>query len=141
MGIDVLGPVRVETASLHPRERSLLAALTVRHGTPIAPEELAEVLWPADARPATWNKQVAQSVSALRKVIGAERVVTTVSGYHLDVDPEEVDARRFEALVARACFSKPDASDFFGREAEITAATTHVSDLGEYRETCDVPDG
>lgn len=102
MGIDVLGPVRVETASLHPRERSLLAALVVRDGMPLSADEIAEVLWGTRDRPATWSKQVAQAVSRLRKALGVDRIVTTISGYHLDIDPDEVDARRFETLIAHA---------------------------------------
>ncbi|GAA1468285.1 BTAD domain-containing putative transcriptional regulator [Microbacterium thalassium] len=102
MAIDVLGPVNVGAASLHPRERSVLVALVVRDGNPIAAEDLAEAIWTDADRPATWNKQIQQAVARLRKALGAERIVTTTSGYHLDVDPEEIDAKRFQALVVRA---------------------------------------
>ncbi len=102
MAIDVLGPVRVESASLHPRERAVLAALVVRRGIPLAPEDLAEAIWAGAERPATWNKQVQQAVARLRKALGADHIATTAAGYHLDADPDEIDAVRFESLIAQA---------------------------------------
>ncbi|WES65546.1 BTAD domain-containing putative transcriptional regulator [Microbacter sp. GSS18] len=102
MAIDVLGPVNVGAVSLHPRERSVLAALVVRDGNPIAAEDLAEAIWADAERPATWNKQIQQAVALLRKALGADRIVTTPAGYHLDVDPDEIDAKRFEDLVVLA---------------------------------------
>ena len=39
-------------------------------------------------------------VSQLRKVIGKERLQTKAPGYLLSVGPEELDAQRFERLVA-----------------------------------------
>ncbi|WES65548.1 BTAD domain-containing putative transcriptional regulator [Microbacter sp. GSS18] len=102
MAIDVLGPVRVESASLYPRELAVLAALVVRDGQPITAQELAEVVWSGTDPPATWNKQIQAAIARLRKTLGAARIVTTAVGYHLDIDPDEIDARRFEALVSRA---------------------------------------
>ncbi|MBB6391781.1 BTAD domain-containing putative transcriptional regulator [Microbacterium thalassium] len=124
MSIDVLGPMRVETARLYPRELAVLAALVVRDGQPITAQELAEVVWPDTEPPATWNKQVQAAIARLRKTLGAGRIVTTAVGYHLDIDPEEIDARRFESLVSRARdlhrADEPDrAAAAFGKALEL----------------------
>ncbi|WES65549.1 BTAD domain-containing putative transcriptional regulator [Microbacter sp. GSS18] len=138
MTIDVLGPVLVEDSTLYPRERAVLAALVVRDGVPIASEELAEAIWPDAERPATWTKQIPQSISRLRKALGADRIVTTVSGYHLDVDPDEVDARRFESLVATAREHQRDgepgrAIDGYRRALDLWRGRPY-DDIGEWPE-------
>jgi hypothetical protein len=43
-------------------------------------------------------------VHALRKALGADRIVTRPPGYVLRVEPDELDARRFERLVADGDF-------------------------------------
>jgi DNA-binding SARP family transcriptional activator len=51
-------------------------------------------------------------VSRLRKVLGAETLMTRPPGYLLEVGPEQVDILRFERLVADARRADPDrASD------------------------------
>ncbi|GAA1467877.1 BTAD domain-containing putative transcriptional regulator [Microbacterium thalassium] len=102
MAIDVLGATRVEGAALHPRELAVIAALVVRSGRPLSTQDLAEIVWPESERPATWNKQIHASIARVRRAVGPRRIVTTASGYHLDIDPDEVDARLFESLVSRA---------------------------------------
>jgi DNA-binding SARP family transcriptional activator len=65
MTVRVLGPLDVGDPSLRPRERTLLSALIVRAGAPLAPAELADALWHEQA-PATWAAQVKTSVARIR---------------------------------------------------------------------------
>ena len=41
-------------------------------------------------------------ISTLRKTLGASAIVTRASGYVIELEPEQLDLHRFEALVARA---------------------------------------
>ncbi|WP_353810245.1 nSTAND1 domain-containing NTPase [Agromyces sp. SYSU T00194] len=102
MAIDVIGPMRTDGAALRPRERLVLAALVVRLGESLRVDEIAEAIWPDGERPSTWVKQVQADIGRVRRAIGASRIRTSGSGYALDVDPDEVDAVRFERLVDAA---------------------------------------
>jgi WD40 repeat protein/DNA-binding SARP family transcriptional activator len=103
VGIAVLGPVSVEGdgAGLGPRDRVVLAALSVRPGEVVSAERLADALW-AERPPASWPKVVQGCVVRLRKSLGAPAIETTRQGYRLALPVDEVDARRFERLVDRA---------------------------------------
>lgn len=96
----VLGPMTVELAGQEieiggPRLRSLLALLAARRGGPISTDGIISALWgeqvDSDAR-----GTVQVSISRLRKVLGAEAIVTRPSGYMLNVGPDALDAARFE---------------------------------------------
>ena len=102
MDIAVLGPLAVDggAVSLAPRDRVALVALTVRAGREVSVEEFAAALW-ADDPPASWAKVVPGCVMRLRRTLGHRTIETTPAGYRLVVDPESVDARRFERLVGR----------------------------------------
>ncbi|MGW9629107.1 nSTAND1 domain-containing NTPase [Agromyces sp. NPDC055520] len=101
MEIRVLGDLTIDGASLPPKERSPLAALVLRSGTVVTPSELADAVW-RDESPGTWPKQVQAGVSHIRRALGAGAVVTSRAGYRLVVGPDDVDASRFERLVASA---------------------------------------
>jgi WD40 repeat protein/DNA-binding SARP family transcriptional activator len=100
--IAVLGPLRIDEGgvSLPPRDRVVLAALTVFFGEELCTEGLADALW-GDRPPASWGKVVPGCVMRLRRVLGAKAIETTPRGYRLVVGVDEVDARRFERLVKR----------------------------------------
>jgi DNA-binding SARP family transcriptional activator len=102
VGIGVLGPVTVagDTGILGPRDRVVLAALSLRPGELVSSERLADALW-GELPPATWTKVVQGCVARLRKVLGAEAIETGSQGYRLVLPVEEVDAQRFERLVMR----------------------------------------
>lgn len=102
MGIRVLGPIEVDGGQeLRPRDRSVLAALVVRHGRAVTPDEIADAVW-LDERPPSWPKQVQICVVRLRKVLSHDAIETSVDGgYRLAVDRSDVDADRLEDLVAR----------------------------------------
>src|SRR5829696_9090439 len=108
MDLHVLGPVEA-TADDHSvaigagKPRALLAMLALNEGNAVSSEALIDGLWGEDP-PATANKMVQVYVSKLRKVFrgngnGAE-IVTRGHGYELRLGGGEVDARRFERLIA-----------------------------------------
>src|SRR5438132_9312135 len=89
------------------RQRTLLAALVLHAGRTLAAERLVDEIWEEDA-PETAAKVVQNAVSQLRKLLESddarstgsyEVLVTRPFGYELRLDPEQVDAIRFERLV------------------------------------------
>ena len=103
MGIAVLGPLAIsgDGGSLAPRDRVVLAALTVRRGEVVGAAVLADALW-REYPPATWSKQIQASVVRLRRALGAGAIETEADGYRLVVPGDEIDSHRFERLVTRA---------------------------------------
>lgn len=108
MNFRVLGPVEVvagdEVARVSGRkERAVLAALIVHLGRARSAEELVASVWGADAPP-TAEKSLQVRLSHLRSSMGDGRgvIVRDGRGYRLAVDPEAVDAVRFERLVDEA---------------------------------------
>jgi DNA-binding SARP family transcriptional activator/pimeloyl-ACP methyl ester carboxylesterase len=87
-----------------PRTKAVLAMLAVNAGRVVAADVLRDELWPAlPAERAAANLQVRMSElrGALRPAGQDQRLVTRPPGYLLRVGQEEVDAGRFEALLAR----------------------------------------
>jgi YVTN family beta-propeller protein len=82
------------------KPRALLAILALQANTPVSADRLIEGLW-GDRPPATAHKLVQVLVSGLRKELaGADvEIVTRGRGYELRVDPDAVDALRFERLL------------------------------------------
>ncbi|MEU1970260.1 BTAD domain-containing putative transcriptional regulator [Microbacterium sp. NPDC019599] len=101
MVVRVLGPMETGSETLSPRERAILAALIVRAGTAVDPDELAAAVW-GDEPPATWAQQVRNAVARIRKALGSSSVETVGSDYRLGLDPDAIDAVRFERLVSTA---------------------------------------
>jgi DNA-binding SARP family transcriptional activator len=101
MAVRVLGPLDVGSEALGPRERTILAALIVRRGSTVHPAELADAWW-GEQPPATWSQQVRNSISRIRVKLGRDAVQTVATEYRLGVDPETIDAVRFERLVSSA---------------------------------------
>lgn len=101
MGIQVLGPLTVDGDALSPRERSILSALIVRSGSPMSADELADAYWGARP-PTTWMQQVKTAIALIRRRVGPATVHTVAGGYPLGVDPDVIDAARFERLVSSA---------------------------------------
>ncbi|MFN8224441.1 MAG: BTAD domain-containing putative transcriptional regulator [Gaiellales bacterium] len=83
------------------KQRTLLAALVVAAPHRLSADTLADVVW-EDSPPPSARKLVQVYVSKLRAVLGAEAITTEVTGYRLDARPEQIDAVRFERLIARA---------------------------------------
>jgi WD40 repeat protein/DNA-binding SARP family transcriptional activator len=108
MDVQVLGPVE---ASVEGRPiplgggkpRALLAMLALNAGSTVSTERLIDGLW-GEEPPASAHKLVQVYVSQLRKALAAggdgAHIVTRRHGYELRVQPDAVDAGRFERLVA-----------------------------------------
>jgi YVTN family beta-propeller protein len=82
------------------KPRALLAMLALHANAPVSVDRLIEGLW-GESPPVTAHKLVQMLVSQLRKQLagsGAE-LVTRGRGYELRVDPDAVDALRFERLL------------------------------------------
>lgn len=82
-------------------------------------DRIVDALW-GESPPATATKTVQVYVSRLRKVLGAEALVTRGGGYALLTDPDTVDADRFGRLAAegRECLATGDAAGAVGRLRE-----------------------
>ena len=80
-------------------ERTLLAVLLARAGQPVPPEVLTDALW--GDRPDPRGRQRLQlQVHRLRRKLGdQDRLTLEPAGYRLRLEPGELDAERFEALV------------------------------------------
>lgn len=99
--MSLLGPLQVDGVGLlSPRDRVVLSALAVRSGDVLSAEQLADALW-GGLPPPSWPKVVQGCVARLRRALGHDAVQTTSGGYRLTLSDDEIDVRRFEALVAR----------------------------------------
>jgi DNA-binding SARP family transcriptional activator/tetratricopeptide (TPR) repeat protein len=110
MDVRVFGPLQaivdgrpVALGGVKPR--ALLAMLALNAGSTVSSERLIEGLW-GENQPATATKLVQIYVSQLRKALAAggdgAEIVTRGRGYELRLGSGDVDARRFERLIAQA---------------------------------------
>jgi DNA-binding SARP family transcriptional activator len=105
--LGVLGPVRAardghDLGLGGPKQRAVLALLLVEPGRVVPAEHLAEVLW-RGAPPPGAGKTLRSYVSRLRSLLEPEAaLVARGGGYAITVEPDRVDAGRFERLVGRA---------------------------------------
>lgn len=79
----------------------MLSALVVRRGTTVPPSELADAWW-GEAVPRTWEQQVRNAIGRIRSRLGSHSVETVGFSYRLGLDPDSIDAVRFERLVSAA---------------------------------------
>src|SRR4051795_6201152 len=108
MEFRVLGTVEVAGADgprpVHGRkELAVLAYLLAHAGRAVPADELVWAVWGEDAPP-TAHKSLQVRVSRLRSDLGADgtRIARDGAGYRLVVEPGELDAERFAALVEDA---------------------------------------
>jgi DNA-binding SARP family transcriptional activator len=87
-------PIRIADGKL----RALLAALLLHAREVRSVDELIDDLW-ADKAPATARSSLHNLVSILRRTLGGV-LETGSGGYTLAVDDDQIDARRFEQLIA-----------------------------------------
>src|SRR5919108_4145703 len=87
------------------KPRALLALFLLNRGETLSTDRLIDELWGEDP-PASAAKTVQVHISRLRKALaGGEEsalvgvIVTREHGYELELDPERLDAERFERLV------------------------------------------
>ena len=107
----ILGPLEVEgdrglLALGGQRQKALLAALLLEAGRVVATERLVDLLW-GDEAPRTATTSLQNSISRLRRELGADVLETRSPGYVLRIDPSRVDARRFEQQLRDARHTAP----------------------------------
>ena len=107
MEFRVLGPVEVRSGAQAlplggPKQRALLADLILNSGRVLSTSQLIDDLW-GEAPPPTAGHTVETYISRLRALLRSEAngelLITRPPGYLLSVDPDRVDALRFERLV------------------------------------------
>lgn len=112
MEFRILGPLEVVDDSgeaievAGQKQRALLAILLLRANEVVSTDRLVDELWGEQA-PRTSTASMQNSISQLRKVLGAERVVTRSPGYVLRVEPGQLDLDRFEGLLREAREQEP----------------------------------
>jgi WD40 repeat protein/DNA-binding SARP family transcriptional activator len=102
----VLGPIEVvgDAGAIRLgglRQRAVLAMLLLDANHVVPVERITDALY-GGAAPATAVAQVRDHVSQLRRMIGYELVETRAPGYLLRVEPDQVDAFRFERMTEEA---------------------------------------
>lgn len=105
----ILGPLEVHAGGQQlqmagHKRRAALAVLLLHAGELVSVERLIDSLW-GDRAPETAVTAVYGHILALRKLLGRDAILTRAQGYVLDVDPDRVDAKRFERLVTEAKLS------------------------------------
>jgi DNA-binding SARP family transcriptional activator len=112
MDFRILGPLEVlDDGRAIPlggsKQRALLALLLLHPNETLSTDRLIDELW-GERPPANAAKTVQMQISRLRKVLAGEvgdgpagAVVTRDGGYELRLDPERLDAHRFEQLVTQ----------------------------------------
>jgi DNA-binding SARP family transcriptional activator len=82
--------------------RRALAALLIADGRPVTADALTDVLWEGEP-PSSATSSLHSTVSRLRRALAlggpGATLRLTPAGYQLDVDPDDVDARRFARLA------------------------------------------
>src|SRR5262245_21366993 len=112
MEFRILGPLEVrdgerEVSLGGGRQRALLALLLLHAGEPVATDRLVEELW-GDGAPPSAPKAIQNHVSQLRRALQDGRLVTRGSAYELALQPGELDAEQFEALLERGRAARGD---------------------------------
>ena len=107
MDFRILGPLeafdgRQRVALGGSKRRAVLALLLLHANETLSTDRMIDELW-GENPPAAAAKTLQVHISRLRKALGggsADVVVTRDHGYELQLDPEQLDAHRFERLVA-----------------------------------------
>ncbi|MEQ4302705.1 BTAD domain-containing putative transcriptional regulator [Plantactinospora sp. B6F1] len=109
MRFGILGPLQVsggESTVTAGRDRVVLAVLLLHAPQVVPVDDLVDAVWEADP-PVTARGQLQTCVSRLRRLLVAagvpgETIVTGPAGYRIVLGPDDLDAYRFERLVAGA---------------------------------------
>jgi predicted ATPase/DNA-binding SARP family transcriptional activator len=110
--VAILGPLEVHdddgvaVAVAGARLRGLIARLALAGGQPVSTGALADAVWDC-APPADVANALQTLVSRARRALGgAGTVEQSAAGYRLAVGPDDVDALRFERLVAEGAVAE-----------------------------------
>src|SRR4051812_22583121 len=119
MDFRVLGGLEVTGAGPPPgvKERAILARLLVEPGRPVSADALVEAAW-GEAPPESAARSLSARIANLRAFLEPDRpggapasvLQRDRSGYRLAIDPEQVDAQRFEQGVRHAATLPPAAA-------------------------------
>jgi WD40 repeat protein/DNA-binding SARP family transcriptional activator/class 3 adenylate cyclase/tRNA A-37 threonylcarbamoyl transferase component Bud32 len=106
MHFRVLGPLEVDGGSGPinlggPKQRAVLAHLLIRSNELVPAERLIDEVW-GDEPPERVRNIVQTYISHLRKALGPDRIQSQAPGYRLRVEPSELDAAQFDALLRDA---------------------------------------
>jgi DNA-binding SARP family transcriptional activator len=130
----VLGPLEVvaddgEALALGgQRQRAVLGFLLLRANRVVATDLLIDALW-GDNPPKTATTSLQNAISALRKLVGPDVLVTKPPGYSLVVSADSFDLARFEALVREARSLEAEARAAALRDALALWRGEPLSDL------------
>jgi isopentenyl diphosphate isomerase/L-lactate dehydrogenase-like FMN-dependent dehydrogenase/DNA-binding SARP family transcriptional activator len=107
----ILGPIQVNdngrALSLGgSKRRAVLAILLLHANEVVTVDRLVDDLW-ADRPPQNAAAAIQSHVSRLRKLLGADVILTRHGGYTLEVDTTAIDLHRFEQLAAEAELADP----------------------------------
>jgi YVTN family beta-propeller protein len=125
MRFAILGPVEVSINGGPvplggPKQRALLVFLLLDANKAVSRARLIDALW-GESPPPSASESLDAYIYRLRKLIGHDRLVRHGSGYVLSVQAGELDADRFELLVANARRAA-DAGDSQGAARTLTQA-------------------
>ena len=81
------------------KQRALLALLALNRGSPLSADRLIDQLW-GDGQTAKPANALQAQIVQLRRTLGASAIVTSESGYALEICAADLDTARFEDLVA-----------------------------------------
>jgi YVTN family beta-propeller protein len=133
----ILGPLHVTEAG-EPlpiggaTRRALLAYLLLRANRCVPSDELTDAIW--DGRPPdTAASSLQNHVSRLRRVLGADRLLTRGGGYELRVEPGELDLDVVETAVEEAERLDPAARAEKLREALALWRGPALAELDSFR--------
>jgi WD40 repeat protein/DNA-binding SARP family transcriptional activator/class 3 adenylate cyclase len=106
MQFRVLGPLEVDAGGGAiplggPKQRAVLAHLLLRANQLVPAETLVDEIW-GDESPQQARNIIQTYVSHLRKALGRDRIQSHAPGYRLRLDPSELDATQFDALMRSA---------------------------------------
>ena len=104
--VAILGPLEVSDDGGAPvvisgaRLRDLIVRLALAGGRPVSTSELGDAVW-GDEPPADLANALQTLVSRARRALGgAQAVEQSAAGYRLAIKPDDVDAFRFQRLLA-----------------------------------------
>ena len=156
--VAILGPLEVSDDGGAPvvisgaRLRDLVVRLALAGGRPVSTSELGDAVW-GDEPPADLANALQTLVSRARRALGgAQAVEQSAAGYRLAIRPDDVDAFRFQRLLAEGRVEEAmglwrgpalaDAGEFAAGHAQrlerlqLDALVTHLT-----REVADDPAG
>lgn len=105
MDFRILGPLEVnddgQALTLGAaKQQVVLAALLLHPNEVVSMSRLVDEVW-GDAPPATSAKVIQGYIAGLRKALGADTIITKAGGYLARVEPDRLDASRFESLATK----------------------------------------